>query len=241
MSTRVRLASAMFSVLAFAALSAGACSSGGAKTSQPTATPQPPGPEDVIGDWVRANRNVDYVGDCSAAKPGIDVGKLCVAEIGRRGTRRAYSLGPTFSEFTALAMVEQTPAGWTVLSVTNRDPSVASVPGIAWPLQVGDQIVVVGLGQSDCLRIREQPTQQGKQLNCVPDGTKAIIQEGPTEAETFSWWRIAGDGFNGWAAGTWLRLPDAVAAALGTPAAGDTPAADATPTVAATPGSTPGQ
>ena len=90
------------------------------------------------------------------------------------------------------------------------------MPGIAWPLQVGDQVVVIGLGESDCLRIREQPTQQGKQLNCVPDGTKAIVQEGPTEAETFTWWRIAGDGFNGWAAGTWLRLPDAVAAAYAT-------------------------
>ena len=240
MKTRVRLASAMFSVLVVAALSSGACSSGGSsKTPGPTATPEPPGPEDVIGDWVRTNRNVDFIGLCQNAKPGIDVGKLCVSEIGRRGTRRAFALGPTFSEPTALAMVEQTAAGWTVLSVVNRDPSVASVPGIAWPLGVGDQVVVIGLGESDCLRIREQPTQQGKQLNCVPDGTKAIIQEGPTEAETFTWWRIAGDGFNGWAAGTWLRLLDAIATALGTPAAGETPAAAAT--AEATPGSTPGQ
>jgi hypothetical protein len=235
MKTRVRLASAMFSVLIVAALAGGACSGGGggSKTPAATPTPQQPGPEDVIGDWVRTNRNVDYVGDCSAAKPGIDVGKSCVLEIGRRGTRRAYSLGPTFSEFTALAMVEQTASGWKVLSVINRDPSVASVPGIAWPLHTGDQVVVIGLGESDCLRVREQPTQQGKQLICVPDGTKAIVQEGPTEAETFTWWRIAGDGFNGWAAGAWLRLPDAVAAAYATAVA----AAQGT----ATPGGAPGR
>jgi hypothetical protein len=131
-----------------------------------------PGPEDAIGDRVRTNRNVDFIGLCGNAKPGVDVGKLCVNEIGSRGTRRVYALGPTFSEPTALAMVEQKPEGWTVLSVTNRDPSAPSVPGIAWPLQVGDQVIVIGLGENDCLRVREQPTQQGKQLTCVPDGTK---------------------------------------------------------------------
>ena len=87
-------------------------------------------------------------------------------------------------------------------------------------------MIVIGLGDVDCLRVREQPTQQGKQLACEYDGTKAIIQEGPVDAETFTWWRIAGDGFNGWAAATWLRLPEAIAQALATP-------------VAATPGPTP--
>ena len=58
----------------------------------------------------------------------------------------------------------------------------------------------------------------------MPDGTKAIVQEGPVEAETFTWWRIAGDGFNGWAAGAWLRLQDEIARVLQpTPAATPTP------------------
>lgn len=198
-----------------------ACSGGKTKPTA-TATPHVPGPVDAIGDWVRTNRNVDFVGDCANAKPGIDVGKLCVAEAGSRGTRKAFNLGPTFSEFTALALVEQKPDGWTILSVTNRDPSAGSVPGIAWPLQVGDQVIIVGLGDEDCLRVREQPTQQAKPLICMPNGTKAIIQEGPVDAETFTWWRIAGDGFNGWAAGTWLRLPEAIAQAL-QPQASPTP------------------
>jgi hypothetical protein len=206
---------------------------GGSKTPQPTPTPQQPGPVDAIADWVRQNRNVDFVGDCSAAKQGVDLGKLCVTLAGTRGTRRAYKLGPTFSDPTAIAIVEQGAAGWTVLDVTNNDPSQPAVPGIAWPLQVGDQVVVIGLGEGDCLRIREQPTQQGKQLNCVPDGTKAIVQDGPTDAETFTWWKISGDldgtGFNGWAAGTWLRLPDAIAQALNPPTPETTQAA-ATPT-----------
>jgi hypothetical protein len=191
-----------------------ACSGGGKSSPKATATPDAPGPIDVLGDWVRTNRNLDFVGDCANAKPGVDVGKICVVKAGTRGTREAYYLGPTFSDNTALALVEQGADGWKVLSVTNRDPSAGAIPGIPWPLQVGDPVVVIGLGESDCLRIRDQPTQQSKQTICVPDGTTAIIQEGPTAAETYTWWRIAGDGFNGWAAGTWLRLPDAIAQAL---------------------------
>ena len=186
---------------------------GGSSTPKASPTPTEPSAIDVIGDWVRTNRNVDFIGDCSGAKPGVDVGKLCVTEAGSRGTRKAYYLGPTFSDNTALALVEHTPAGWTVLSVKNRDPNAGPGTIIDWPLQVGDSVVVIG-ADPDCLRIREQPTQQGKQLNCMPDGTTAIVQEGPVDAETFTWWRIAGDGFNGWAAGTWLRLPEAIAQAL---------------------------
>jgi hypothetical protein len=206
----------MLGVACAAGVLMAACGGGSSKPAA-TATPTQPGPLDALGDWVRANRNVDFVGDCTSAKSGVDVGKTCASQLGTRGTRRAYSLGPTFSEGTALAILEQTAEGWTVLSVTNRDPSTAAVPGIDWPLQVGDQVIVIGLGDPDCLRIREQPTQQGKQLGCEYDGTKAIIQEGPVDAETFRWWRIAGDGFNGWAAGTWLRLPEAIAQALATP------------------------
>jgi hypothetical protein len=219
MTIRARLSTLL--LLLLTTVLAAACSGGG-KGSGPTATPMPPGPVDVIADWVRTNRNVDFIGACGRAAQGLDVGKLCVTEVGTRGTRKAYHLGPTFSDYTALALVEQKADGWTVLSVTNRDPSAGAVPGIAWPLQVGDQVVVIGLGEEDCLRVRDLPTQQGKQLNCVPNGTKAIVQEGPTGAETFTWWRIAGDGFNGWSAGTWLRLPDAIAAAL-QPAGSPTP------------------
>ena len=208
-------------VILTVAIAAGALSACGGGTKKPAETPTPsvPGPVDVLGDWVRANRNVDFVGDCSQAKPGVDVGELCASEAGSRGTRRAYYLGPTFSESTALALIEQSQQDqtWSVLSVTNRDPSAGAIPGIPWPLQVGDQVIIIGLGETDCLSIREQPTQSAAKSNCMPDGTKAIIQEGPVTADTFTWWRIAGDGFSGWAAETWMRLPEAIAQALTPP------------------------
>jgi len=187
---------------------------GGADTPKATPTPEKPGPEQVLGQWVAENRNVTFIPNCGDAQEGVDVGKLCATLVGERGTRRAFALGPTFSDPTALAIVEEKPDGWQILSVTNRDPSQGEIPGIPWPLQAGDRVVVIGLGENDCLSIRKDPSQQGERLNCMPDGTRAIVQEGPTEAETFTWWKIAGDGFNGWAANNWLRLEDAIAAAL---------------------------
>jgi hypothetical protein len=187
---------------------------GGDDTPDATATPERPGPEDVLGAWIAENRNVTFIPNCEDAREGVDVGKLCATLIGERGTRRAFAIGPTFSEPTALAIMEDTPNGWEILSVNNRDPSQVEIPGIPWPLQPGDRVVVIGLGEDDCLSIRDNPSQTAERLNCMPDGTRAIVQEGPEDAETFTWWRIAGDGFSGWAAGTWLRLEDAIAAAL---------------------------
>lgn len=202
-------------VSALAIVIAAACS-GGDSGPKPTATPKKPSAEDALTEWVNANRNVAFVTDCDKAERGIDTGKLCARLKGERGTMRAYELGPTFSDPTSLALLNEVAAGWIVLSVTNRDPN-DDVPGIPWPLQEGDAVVVVGL--DDCLRVREQPTQEGKQIKCIEPGTRAIVQEGPVEAETFKWWRIAGEEFNGWAAGTWLRTEDAVRDALTPPTA----------------------
>jgi len=200
---------------------------GGGGDDAPAATPTPslPGPEDAIAGWVAANRSVGYVGDCANAKRGEAAGKLCSAQVGERGTRRAYALGPTFSEPTALAIVEDTAQGWTIYSVENNDPSQQQIPGIDWPLEVGDRVIVIGLGEGDCLSIREQPSQEAERQICMADGTSAIVQEGPVDAEGFTWWRISGEGFSGWGAGTWLRLEEAIRDALNPP----TPVATVTP------------
>jgi hypothetical protein len=201
-------------ISAVIALSVVTVACGGDGTPEGTPTPDRPGPEQVLADWVAANRNITFITNCADAQDGVDVGKWCATLVGERGTRRAFAFGPTFSAPTALAILEEKPEGWEILSVTNNNPSQEEIPGIPWPLQAGDRVVVIGLGENDCLSIREEPSQTANRLNCMPDGTGAIVQEGPTDAETFTWWKIAGDGFNGWAAGTWLRLEDAIAAAL---------------------------
>jgi len=206
---------ALLAAMLFAAC--GVLGGDGEDTPEATPTPAKPGPEDALAQWVSDNRSVGFVGECGNAQPGVDVGKLCATFAGERGPRRAYYLGPTFSEATALAFLEDTADGWVVLSVRNNDPSQPSIPGIDWPLEAGDAVVFIGLGEGECLSIREQPTQQSQRLDCRPDGTRAIIQEGPVEAETITWWRVAGEGFVGWAAGTWMRLPEAIAQALNPP------------------------
>lgn len=213
---------AIFVVLIAMIMMAG-CFGGGDDTPDATATPTLPGPEDAIADWVDKNRSVGYVGDCSKANPGEDAGKLCSSQIGERGRRRAYSIGPTFSEPTALAILEDTAQGWTIHSVENQDPSQQQIPGIDWPIEAGDRVIVIGLGENDCLSIREQPTIEAARTICMPDGTTAIVQEGPVEADGFTWWRIAGEGFSGWGAGDWLRLEEAIRDALNPPTATPAP------------------
>ena len=204
---------------------ASGCFGGDDGDDQPEATPTPakPGPEQALSEWVRTNRNVTFIPNCDEARRGVDTGKFCARLRGERGTRRAYDLGPTFSDPTALAIVEEQPDAWVVLSVENRDPSQPSSAIIDWPIQPGDAVLIIGVGEGDCLSIREQPTQLAQRLICMPDGTRGIVQEGPIESESFVWWLIAGEGFRGWAVDTWLRLEDAVAAALNPPPASPTP------------------
>lgn len=208
------------------ALATAACGGGdgGERTPEATPTPELPGAMDVIARWVAENRNVDFIGDCADAQEGIDVGKLCATRVGTRGTLEAYHIGPTFSEYTTVAIIEtRGEDGAEIVRVNNRNPNEEAVPGINWPLQVGDRVVVVGLGEDDCLNVREQPSTEAAALICIGDGAEAIIQEGPVDAGTFTWWRIAGEGFDGWSASTWLRLPEAIADlfATPTPAGGD--------------------
>ena len=106
--------------------------------------------------------------------------------------------------------------GWMVLFVENRNPN-AEVPGIDWPLSQGDRVVFIGLGDDDCLSIREQPALTAARTICMPDGNEAIILDGPIEADGFTWWQVAGDGFNGWAVDVYMRLPEAILQLFATP------------------------
>jgi hypothetical protein len=204
---------ACLALLSFA-VALSACSVvGGDDEPDETATPTLPGPEEAIAGWVQENRSLAYIGECANADRGADTGKLCTTQIGERGSRRAYALGPTFSDPTALAIVEDGPGGWTIYSVENNTGG-DDIPGINWPMEPGDRVIVIGLGENDCLSVREQPSQTAPRTICVPDGTTAIVEEGPKEADGFTWWRIAGEGLAGWAAGTWLRLEEAIRDAL---------------------------
>jgi hypothetical protein len=134
---------------------------------------------------------------------------------------RAYHIGPTFSEYTVEMLMEEAEGqGWTVIRAQTRNPN-QPVPGIDWPLQLSDLVVFVGLGENDCLSIREQPSTQANRLICMADGTQAFVMEGPVEAEGFTWWRVAGEGFDGWAVSVYMRLPEAIQQLFETPVTGE--------------------
>jgi hypothetical protein len=100
--------------------------------------------------------------------------------------------------------------------------------------------VTVG-GTGDCLHVHDQPAIAAPVSACIPDGTTAIVAEGPVQADGYTWWWLNG---LGWVAADYL-LPSAsinasppaaapAAAPVGASAAGATPAAG-TPTAPSPP------
>lgn len=162
---------------------------------------------------LRSIDNVDYIQTDTPINPGNSGGPLftqCgeVAGINtfalRDRTTEIQNVGFAIDGALLKRAVRDIEAGVYVARPTPAPVAPPTASTLTKALHVGDPVIVVGLGEPDCLRIREQPTNRGKQLACESDGTKAIVQEGPVEADTFTWWRIAGDGFHGWAVSTWL-------------------------------------
>ena len=168
------------------------------------ATPTPPEPpEDALRRFVERRLSLGFVDDCDDAKRPDDVGKQCARLRGVRNGMRAYELGPTFSEYTRLLIVEQAAGTWTILHQEIRDPSQPPVSGIPWPLAVGETVLVSVV--EDCLRVREHPGLQAPEVACLEAGTVATINSGPVEVDGHQWWQLVG---YGWSASDWLRVPE---------------------------------
>ena len=174
----------------------------GPAAPSPTATVALPddAPEETLRAWVNSHLSQGFVPECSLARRPDDVGKVCAGLRAERDGILAYGVGPTFSEFTRLFLLEPIDGVWTIIHEETIDPSL---PGIPWPLAVGAS-VIVAVG-SDCLQIRDQPGLQAVPVDCLENGTTVTISAGPADRDGFQWWRLSG---HGWAAGAWLRYPD---------------------------------
>lgn len=95
-------------------------------------------------------------------------------------------------------------------SLTNRVAAATSLPQTATPtmpsataepivLQVGIEATVVNVGESP-LRARRAPGVNQPVEVRFPQDSTVIIVEGPVEADGYIWWRIEGEGGNGWSA-----------------------------------------
>ena len=165
-------------------------------------TPATP-PEEALRLWVERRLNQGFVADCDEARRPDDVGKQCARLRGERDGLLAYELGPTFGEPTRLMILQAIGGSWTIAYLEERDPDLAPVPGIPWPLETGATVVVVGT--SRCLRVREEPGLQAREVDCLENGTVVTTGAGPVERDGLEWWRLEG---YGWSAGRWLRYPE---------------------------------
>jgi hypothetical protein len=197
--------------LGTAALLLTACFGGGGGGPGITITPGPTAtatvveissPADAITSYM-AEEGEEYAGDCADTTVEEDTGKICTTLQEEKDGRQAYLAGPTFSEFNTWLFVERADGRWSVSSTQPFHIEAADVPGVPWPLSVGDTAVVTGTG--NCLNVREGPGLDAPTIDCLADGTEIVVAQGPLAADGFLWWRL--DGRAGWVASDWLRLP----------------------------------
>jgi probable HAF family extracellular repeat protein len=75
-------------------------------------------------------------------------------------------------------------------------PASSPMPG----LRVGGSVEVVGAG--DCVNARAQPSRTAALVKCLPDGTVAVVLDGPRSADGFTWWLLDA---GGWVVADYLR------------------------------------
>ena len=155
--------------------------------------------EEVLRAWVQDHLSQGFIASCEASQRPGDVGKLCARLHSERGGRLAYQLGPTFSGFTRLFILEQQSGIWTIIHEGTYSGELTTIP---WPLAVGANVVVTI--DSECLQVRDQPGLAAVPVGCLDNGTEVTISAGPAERDGLTWWRLDGQG---WSAGQWLRYP----------------------------------
>ncbi len=189
-------------------LAMAACTSGNNEERAPTpdateqfdhliATAEPA--EEVLRTWVQDRLSQGFVARCEDGQRPDDVGKQCARLHSERGGQLAYQLGPTFSEFTRLFILEQQNGIWTIVHEETYSGELMTIP---WPLAVGASVIVTV--DSECLQVRDQPGLAAVPVECLDNGTEVTISAGPAERDGLTWWRLDGQG---WSAGEWLRYP----------------------------------
>lgn len=160
-------------------------------------------PEAALERYVERRLFQGFVRDCDQAQRPDDVGKQCARYLGRKGDLVAYALGPTFSEYTRLIILQPAGDTWSIVHLEVREPDDPPVPGIPWPLRVGATVVVAGT--ESCLQSRARPGLQAPPTSCLENGTVATITQGPVQIDEHEWWYLEG---YGWSSSNWLRYPE---------------------------------
>jgi hypothetical protein len=67
-------------------------------------------------------------------------------------------------------------------------------PGLA----IGSTATVANTGA--CLNVRERPAATGRVVDCLFDGAKVALRDGPVDADGYRWWLVEVRNIKGWAA-----------------------------------------
>ncbi len=155
--------------------------------------------EEVLRAWVQDHLSQGFVPRCEDSQRPGDVGKQCAQLHSERDGKLAYQIGPTFSAFNRLFILQQQNGIWSIIHEETHSAILTTIP---WPLAVGARVVVVI--DSECLQVRDQPGLAAVPVDCLDNGVEVTISAGPTERDGLTWWRLDGQG---WSAGEWLRYP----------------------------------
>jgi hypothetical protein len=83
-------------------------------------------------------------------------------------------------------------------------PDATVAEGPAGEIAVGASVTVTGTG-TDGLSLRAESNTTADRIAILPDGTPLTIVEGPTEGESFTWWKVRTEaGQEGWVAQDFL-------------------------------------
>ena len=161
--------------------------------------------EQALADYITTQLKQEYAGDCTAALMP-DIKGLCSAARGERQNRKAYLIGPSSYEYQLWVFMRKEGGVWKVDTTLPVKAETVNAPGAPWPLEKGAKVIVGGTGT--CLNVRVAPGVKEAAVDCIPDGTVIILEDGPVDVEgdEFLWWRP--EGRSGWVAGDWLRYTD---------------------------------
>jgi len=107
------------------------------------------------------------------------------------------------------------PTATAATAAATGTPEPAETPGTPAPsatatfvpttgkFLIGETLVVTGAG--DCLNVRVGPARSNDAIVCLDDGAQVTVTEGPTESDTFTWWKVNTPLGEGWAVEDFLQ------------------------------------
>jgi hypothetical protein len=106
------------------------------------------------------------------------------------------------SQNGAASAPSATPSGGTITSTSNSSTAGATVSSprqAGSGLAIGVRVQVSGTG--DCLRVHASASMSASQVYCLPDGTQAVISDGPQTSDGYTWYKL---GDLGWSVADYL-------------------------------------